>query len=94
MAHGAVTTRYRQERQAERAKQAFIDVRGRIAAMERWVEILALPEVTWKGRTLRTIHCHGTSGKGPHDCNVPEGLLWSLMSLDGFLCVYHAGDRS
>jgi hypothetical protein len=45
--------------------------------------------VTWKGRRLRTIRCQGDFGKGPHDVNVPEALLWCLISLARFLCPYH-----
>jgi len=55
-------------------------------------EIAALPVVTWKGRTLRTLRCHGTSGKGPHNVNVPEALLWSLIAIDHWCCPYHAAD--
>lgn len=58
----------------------------------REAEIAALPTVEWKGRTLYTLRCHGVSGKGPHDVNVPVALLWHLMSFTRFLCVYHAGD--
>lgn len=62
----------------------------RTAIRER--AIAALPQVMWKGRTLYTLRCHGTSGKGPHDVNVPLLLVWSLIDLDRFYCVYHAGD--
>lgn len=58
---------------------------------ERYIE--SLPAVTWKGLALRTLRCHGTSGEGPHDVNVPEALAWSLMHPEGFCCVYHAGDH-
>lgn len=93
MAHGAVATAYRQKRQCERAKAVYLELCGAVLTRLREAEIGQLPKVTWKGRDLYTLRCHGTSGKGPHDCNVPEGLLWSLMSLKHFLCVYHAGDR-
>ena len=67
----------------------------RKVAAEHLMKILEkLPRVEWKGKRLYAIRCTGTSGKGPHDCNVPEGLLWQLLSLDAYLCVYHAGDRS
>ena len=56
----------------------------------RSYEIQHLPAVEWKGRTLRTITCHGTSGKGHHRVNVPESLLWQLMSVHYFMCPYHA----
>ena len=79
-------------RQAEKAKCAFIYERGMLAALDRQSEIEALPAVEWKGKPLRTLRCHGTSGKGPHDCNVPEGLLWSLIDLRAFRCPYHANN--
>ena len=78
-----------QDARNARARAAFIEFRGEADAERRAAEIAALPAVTWKGRTLRTIRCHGTTGKGPHDVNVPESLLWSLIGLDGFCCVYH-----
>lgn len=94
MSHGVATPQHRMDQQRQRAVDAFVEARGALEAMNRQVEIMRLPRVEWKGRVLRTIRCHGTSGKGPHNCNVPEALLWSLMSLKDFLCVYHAGDRS
>ena len=78
--------------QAEKAKSAFVYERGFLAAIKRQSEIDALPSVEWKGKPLRTLRCHGTSGRGPHDCNVPEGLLWSLMDLGRWLCPYHVND--
>jgi hypothetical protein len=57
--------------------------------LHRAREIARLPQVEWKGRRLYTIRCHGDFGKGPHDMNVPEALLWSLRSLQFFLCPYH-----
>lgn len=61
-------------------------------AAKRQAEIDALPVVNWKGRMLYTLRCHGTSGKGPHDVNVPLAMVWHLISLKRFYCVYHAGD--
>jgi hypothetical protein len=66
-----------------------VTLRGEADAAVRASEIAALPVVEWKGRTLHTLRCHGTTGKGPHDTNVPESLLWSLIGLRGFCCVYH-----
>lgn len=80
--------------QAERAKALYLAERGMLSALDRQAEIDALPAVEWKGKPLRTLRCHGTSGKGPHDCNVPEGLLWSLMDLRAWRCPYHANDWS
>lgn len=68
---------------------AFQDYLGLVADSERAREIAALPTVQWKGKTLKTLRCHGITGKGPHDCNVPEALLWALISLRDFRCVYH-----
>jgi hypothetical protein len=65
---------------------------GPVGTARRQAEIDRLPVVVWKGRTLYTLRCVGTSGKGPHDVNVPEGLCWALIGLDHFRCVYHAGD--
>lgn len=58
----------------------------------REAEIARLPTVQWKGRTLYTLRCHGTSGRGPHDVNVPLMLVWHLIDLRSFYCVYHAAD--
>lgn len=60
-------------------------------AEERGVNsfIDALPEVEWKGKLLRTIRCHGTTGRGPHDVNVPESLLWALLDPARYVCAFH-----
>lgn len=58
--------------------------------VRRLTEIRALPQVEWKGRKLRTIRCQGEFGKGPHDVNVPESLLWTLRHFEAFRCPYHA----
>lgn len=65
---------------------------GLIGAQRREAEIAALPTVEWKGRTLYTLRCQGTSGKGHHDVHVPLAHVWHLVWLDRFFCVYHAGD--
>lgn len=93
MSHGVATPTERLDRQALRSKAVFLDAYGPSETLRRGFEIEGLPRVTWKGKRLFTLRCQGTSGKGPHDCNVPEGLLWQLLSLRDFLCVYHAGDR-
>ena len=90
MSHG-VSAQHSDAR-LDRTKAAYIDARGFWAALDRQNEINALPRVEWKGKTLRTIRCHGTSGKGPHDCNVPESMLWALIALSPFYCVYHRND--
>ena len=56
-------------------------------------EIDALPTKEWKGRTLYTIRCQGVRGKGPHAVHVPKSLLWQIVSLTDYFCVYHAADR-
>lgn len=89
MSHVAATPQHRQARQTARAREAFRDSLGPNAEMMRAAEIAALPSVTWKGKSLKTLRCHGTTGNGPHDCNVPEGLLWALLSLQDFHCVFH-----
>lgn len=74
-------------------RRQFLEFLGPDEEARRVSEIEALPTVEWKGRTLRTIRCHGTRGKGPHDMNVPESVLWALMSLQAFCCAYHYGDE-
>lgn len=69
--------------------RAFLGAPG---TERRLREIAELPVVEWKGRTLYTLRCHGTSGKGPHDVNVPIALVWHLTDLRRYFCPYHAGD--
>jgi hypothetical protein len=81
------------EKKAARAREAFIEVRGNAEALARGIAIEALPTVQWKGRTLYVIRCHGLSGKGPHDTNVPESVLWSVIDFRAFRCPYHANSE-
>lgn len=74
-----------------RAHAAFVAVYGIEAATERQRQIEALPLITWKGKALRTIHCCGDYGKGPHAQHVPEHLLWSLIDVRYWLCPFHRG---
>lgn len=90
--HSVVTPRT--VRDGLKARRAFLDLRGPEAADARAKEIAALPAVEWKGHTLHTILCNGTSGRGPHNVNAPEGLLWALVDLRTYLCPYHHGDGS
>ena len=73
----------------ERARAAFVENATPREVVQREAEIAALPAVQWKGRTLYTIRCSGDTGKGPHDVNVPEVLLWSLINIGRFRCPYH-----
>ena len=75
-----------------RARAAYRDWRGSASEAERAAEIERLPKVEWKGRTLRTVRCSGTSGKGPHYVNVPESLPWTLINVCRFYCPFHAND--
>jgi len=72
------------------AQAAFRQYRGEDGYAEREAAIAALPVAEWKGRQLRAFRCHGETGKGPHDVNVPESLLWVLIGLDRWKCPYHA----
>jgi hypothetical protein len=74
-------------------RAVYREWRGQAAYDARAAEIAALPDVTFKGTPLKTLRCHGVRGKGPHDCNVPESLLWILMDLSNFCCVFHHGDQ-
>ncbi len=77
---------------ALRARADFVAQRSGPEILARQRAIRALPTVQWKGRILYTLRCHGTSGKGPHDTNVPEGLLWALLDFRAFRCPYHVND--
>lgn len=71
------------------AARAFL---GPERTARREAEIASLSSVEWKGRTLYTLRCRGISGRGDHDVNVPLALVWHLLDLQRFFCVYHAGD--
>ena len=77
------------ERRLQTAQEFFSGYLGKAEHADREAEIEGLPTVEWKGRILRTVRCTGTTGKGPHDYNVPEAVLWSLMDLTRFLCPFH-----
>jgi len=78
----------RTQRQLERAKAAFSTFRSG-EEDERAAQIAALPVVEWKGRALYTLTCPADFGKGPHQVNVPEAVLWALIDLRAFRCPYH-----
>jgi len=88
--HGTTVVPRHHDRILRDLKAQFLEVYGGERYARRTVEIDALPAVEWKGKTLRTIRCHGTTGRGPHDQNVPETLCWSLIDLSHYVCVYHA----
>lgn len=90
MSHGAMAPH--EVARCARTRGYYRDALGVEAEARRAAEIDALPRAEWKGRQLRTIRCHGTSGKGPHDCNVPESMLWALIGMVPFYCVYHRDD--
>jgi hypothetical protein len=71
-----------------RTRAAFAEMYGEAAAGLRQMEINNLPAVEWKGRTLRTLYCAAPFGR-PHDLNVPEFVLWSLLDLRLFVCPWH-----
>jgi len=70
-------------------RELYLEDCGPARYARRAAVIAALPTVTWRGHTLYTIRCNGDFGKGPHLMNVPESLLWSLISLERFLCPFH-----
>ena len=81
----------------QRARDDYIEVWGETRAKLRAVEIAALPTVEWRGRTgnkpprtLYTLRCHADFGRGPHDMNLPESVLWNLMKLDRYRCPRHS----
>lgn len=91
MSHGAHAPH--EVARTARTRAMFREWKGADAEAARAAEIAALPAVEWKGRPLRTLQCHGTSGKGPHTANVPESMLWALLTLTEWCCVYHHGDQ-
>lgn len=76
-------------RQTARARAAFVEIRGQADAVVRAQQIAALPTVVWRGHTLYTLRCDGGYGRGPHQLNVREQVLWSLMTLGVFHCPFH-----
>jgi hypothetical protein len=80
------------DRQTHTAKGAAMRMRGLGWWRRRRELIQTLPVVLWKGRTLFTIHCVGTRGKGPHTLHVPEALLWQLVDPRQYYCPFHAAD--
>ena len=87
--HGKTTAAKHEDRIVSEMVRHFGEVYGAVGVRRRASEIAALPEVSWKGRTLRAIQCRGDYGKGPHVVNIPESVLWNLIGFDRFRCVYH-----
>lgn len=73
----------------ERARASYTELCGQSATIHREAEIRGLPSLAWRGQLLRTLRCHGSTGKGPHDHHVPEALCWSLIDLHHFYCAFH-----
>lgn len=72
-----------------RARAAFVEHRGELAAADRQRAIDRLDVVTWRGQTFYRLRCQGDYGRGPHDYKVPLALLWSLIDLRRFVCAFH-----
>lgn len=72
-----------------RTIDAFLELRSLTEMHQRMEEIAALPRKAWKGHQVYELRCLGPYGKGPHTVYVPERVLWSLLSLNYFLCPYH-----
>ena len=89
MAGYATTIPRHEDRILRDVKANFLALRGGKDYARRVAEIEALATVEWRGRTLFTIRCHGDYGKGPHDVNVPESLLWNLIGVDHYRCPFH-----
>lgn len=89
MRHRVRVTSPHQDALVVRARAFFSEERGPEGAAKRAAEIDALPLVGWKGQTLRTLRCTGQRGRGPHDQNVPEAQLWSLIDLRRWRCPFH-----
>lgn len=92
MAHHGKTVNPKHEAVHARAKAFAMEMLGPDGTARREREIAALPTIEWKGKTLHTLRCHGTRGKGPHDVHLPEYVLWHLAGLTHYRCVYHTGD--
>lgn len=80
-----------QQKHNERAKRAFIEYCGDVAAVQRAAQIATLDSKVWRGQVVYRLTCHADFGKGPHDQFVPEGLLWALIDLRGWRCPFHKG---
>lgn len=87
--HGSTVVPRHEDRILRETRAQFLDARGDADFGRRLFEIAQLPAVEWRGRTLYTLRCHGDYGKGPHDLNVPESLLWNLIGLTHYRCVFH-----
>ena len=87
--HGKTVVAKHEDRIVSQMRVWFAGCFGAAGVLRREREIAALPLVEWKGRSLRSIQCHGDYGKGPHVVNLPESVLWNLIGLDNYRCVYH-----
>ena len=89
MRHRVTTVSQHEDRILADVKRFFYDIYGDAGTAKREAQIAELPKVEWNGRTLYTLRCQGDYGKGPHDMNVPESLLWNLIDLGVFYCPFH-----
>jgi len=81
-----------EEARTRSARALFASLRSPVEVEAREAFIAGLPLVYWKGKPLRTLRCNGTTGRGPHDRQVPESLLWSLIDPRRYHCPYHPID--
>lgn len=89
--HEPAVVARRELREASRARAAFVQTHGDGAANHRQWQIDQLPKIIRKGRQLYTLRCRADFGKGPHDVNVPEHVLWALIDFRAFRCPFHRG---
>ena len=77
-------------RMCARAKCVYRETAGMKRTVQRAHEIAALESKRWRGVRVYRIQCDGPFGNGPHVMYVPAGMLWSLISLDGWRCPFHS----
>ena len=73
----------------ERMRSAFEAEYGREARQLRERQIAELPAAEWRGQPLRTVACDGDYGRGPHQQNIPEYILWTLLDVKVYRCPFH-----
>ncbi len=78
-----------ESRVTARTKAAFLTLRGVAHAAARGVDIAALPSKRWSGQRVYRMTCDADFGKGPHEVWLPARVLWSLIDLQRYRCVFH-----